>query len=645
MIGLEVINEGNEMRKLTFTYENIDKYYQKKFMFDMCNYFVIEGWDFIPRGTFPQMTEQNVIRKLYKRGQLAVDGSPAVYMGAGPWRSTEQSFEFCGMFVYMWLVDKCLRKLYGKDDALLFCKTFSWPIIESVQPDEDFDLVATLKEAGLAPAEAESDNYLTMLDAVLPYMQEKTKEFLLPYGDALKEEYETHIHSLREWIRSTEDEIVSYYGLRLRKEKDSSDQWPQYRYYSLESLAKFSDTYKICSFNDIAKLNLSQAPFTFAEITQLEGPVIPHYSDLEVLPIKYEEKSLLHVVPLYDKKFEQHGKKGIKDSWGRIIVPAIFEECESCTYMDELHTDNSHVAVKKNGKWGLIKRNDYKHVVFPFIYNWILSYFDGDYLVQIGNKYGLIASDGSERLPIEMDDIYSRGFNDVIPFKKNSKFGFLFKDGSRTEAVFDTFDERDGLEYELVCLNGKWGYLDKDLNFTTKRSQAAFGSGLGICHGHNRQDKSSENDEDEMSSFCDWNSGIDKGVSFWMEEIDGIKGKVQFEIGIDQPVLYFSMVYSEDVFAIDMRQPYLLKLLNNEERFIKTWDGYEEEKEFIKQWLNQKNEKTRVMNWAEAVHTYNSWLIADEPSIDYCYSKGKAITFAEIKDQDIEDIDFPKLEY
>jgi hypothetical protein len=29
MIGLEVINEGNEMRKLTFTYENIDKYYQK----------------------------------------------------------------------------------------------------------------------------------------------------------------------------------------------------------------------------------------------------------------------------------------------------------------------------------------------------------------------------------------------------------------------------------------------------------------------------------------------------------------------------------------------------------------------------------------------------------------------------------------
>jgi hypothetical protein len=148
-----------------------------------------------------------------------------------------------------------------------------------------------------------------------------------------------------------------------------------------------------------------------------------------------------------------------------------------------------------------------------------------------------------------------------------------------------------------------------------------------------------------MSSFCDWNSGIDKGVSFWMEEIDGIKGKVQFEIGIDQPVLYFSMVYSEDVFAIDMRQPYLLKLLNNEERFIKTWDGYEEEKEFIKQWLNQKNEKTRVMNWAEAVHTYNSWLIADEPSIDYCYSKGKAITFAEIKDQDIEDIDFPKLEY
>ena len=629
------------MRELIFTYENIDKYYQKKFMFDMSNYFVIEGWDFIPRGTFPEMTEQNVIRKLYERGQLAVDGSPAVYMGAGPWYSTEQSFEFCGMFLYMWLVDKCLRKLYDKDEALLFCKTFSWPIIESVQPDEDFDLVATLKEAGLAPAEAESDNYLTMLDAVLPYMQEKTKEFLLPYGDALKEEYETHIHSLREWIRSTEDEIVSYYGLRLRKEKDSSDQWPQYRYYSLESLAKFSDTYKICSFNDIAKLNLSQAPFTFAEITQLEGPVIPHYSDLEVLPIKYEEKSLLHVVPLYDKKFEQHGKKGIKDSWGRIIVPAIFEECESCTYMDELHTDNSHVAVKKNGKWGLIKRNDYKQVVFPFIYDWIRSFFNDEYLVQVGNKFGLYTSDGNERLPIEMDDIYSESWNgNVHPFIKNGKFGFLFEDGSRTEAIYNAFDERDGLLYELVCLNGRWGYLDKELQFTTKRSHAFVGSGLAICHSVIPHDIKSKDDE-FFSSVR--NPDVYKGVSFWMEDVNSKEGKMTFGIGLDQPILYCS--FKKETLAIDMHKPYLLDLLNDEERFIKTWDGYEDEKEFIKQWLNQKNEKTRVMNWAEAVHTYNAWIIADEPSIDYCYSKGKAITFADIKDMDIEDVDFPKLEY
>ena len=629
------------MRDLTFTYENVDKYYQKKFMFDMCNYFVIEGWDYIPRGTFPQMTEQNVIRKLYKRGPLAIDGSPAVYMGAGPWYSTEQSFEFCGMFIYMWLVDKCLRKLYGKDDALLFCKTFSWPIIESVQPDEDFDLVATLKEAGLAPAKAESDNYLSMMDAVLPYMQKKTKEYLLPYGDVLKEEYETHIHSLREWIRNTEDEIVSYYGLRLRKEKDSSEQWPHYRYYSLESLAKFSDTYKVYSFNDIAKLNLSQAPFTFAEITQLDGPVIPHYSDLEVLPIKYEEKSLLHVVPLYDEKFEQKGKKGIKDCWGRIIVPAIFEDCESCAVMDDLYSDKACVAVKNDGKWGLVKRNDYKQVVFPFIYDWIRSFFNDEYLVQVGNKFGLYTSDGNERLPIEMDDIYSESWNgNVHPFIKNGKFGFLFEDGSRTEAIYNAFDERDGLLYELVCLNGRWGYLDKELQFTTKRSHAFVGSGLAICHSVIPHDIKSKDDE-FFSSVG--NPDVYKGVSFWMEDVNSKEGKMTFEIGLDQPILYCS--FKKETLAIDMHKPYLLDLINDEERFIKTWDGYEDEKEFIRQWLNQKNEKTRVMNWAEAVHTYNAWIIADEPSIDYCYSKGKAITFADIKDMDIEDVDFPKLEY
>ena len=632
-----------KMRELTFTYENIDRYYQKKFMFDMCNYFVIEGCDFIPRGTFPQMTEQNVIRKLYKRGQLAIDGSPAVYMGAGPWCSTEQSFEFCGMFLYMWLVDKCLRKLCGKDDALLFCKTFGWPIIESVQPDEDFDLVATLKEAGLASAKAESENYLSMLDAVLPYMQEKTKEFLLPYGDALKAEYDMHIHSLREWIRSTEDEIVSYYGLRLRKEKDS-DQWPQYRYYSLESLLKFSNTHKVFSFNDIAKLNLPEAPFTFADITRLDGPVIPHYSDLEVMPIQFEDKSLLHVVPLYDEKYEQNGRKGKKDCWGRVIVPAIFDDCQSCAVMDDLYTDKACVAVKKDGKWGLVKRNDYKQVVFPFIYDWIRSFFNDEYLVQVGNKFGLYTSDGNERLPIEMDDIYSESWNgNVHPFIKNGKFGFLFEDGSRTEAIYDAFDERDGLLYELVCLNGRWGYLDKELQFTTKRSQAFMGSGLAICHSVIPHDIKSKDDESLSSSVG--NPDVNKGVSFWMEEVNSNKGRVQFEIRIDQPILYFSMSYSEDIIAIDLRQPYLLKIADEGEKFAKSWDGYENEKDFIKQWLNRKDEKTMVRNWVEAVHTYNSWSIADEPTIDYCYSKSKAVVYDDIKDMDMEDVDFPELEY
>ena len=633
------------MRVLSFPLEHIDKYYQKKFMFDMSHYFEIEGRNFIPRGTFPEMTEKNVIRKLYKRGQLAIDGSPAVYMGAGPWYSTEQNFEFCGMFIYMWLVDKCLRKLYGKDDALLFCKTFCWPIIKSVQPDEDFDLVATLKEAGLAPAKAECENYLTMLDAVLPYMQEKTKEFLIPYGDKLKSEYDAHIHSLKEWIRNTEDEIVSYYGLRLRKEKMSPNQWPlnRYRYYSLESLSKFSNTHKVFSFDDIAKLNLPEAPFTFADITRLDGPVIPHYSDLEVMPIKFEDKSLLHVVPMYDEKYEKNGRKGEKDCWGRVIVPAIFDDCQSCTLMGEQHTDKACVAIKKDGKWGLIKRNDYNNVIFPLIYDRIVSFFNGDFMVQIADKYGLINLEGTVRLHIEMDDIYSLSFNNVIPYKKNGKFGFLLEDGSMTKPIFDAYDERDGLLHELVCLNGKWGYLDKELQFTTKRSQAALGSGLAICHSYNPHSKLS--DEEEMSLFSDWNSGIDKGVSFWMEEINNNKGRVQFEIRIDQPILYFSMSYSEEVLAIDLRQPYLLKLADKGERFSKSWDGYENEKEFIKQWLNRKNEKTMVRNWAEAVHTYNTWSIADEPTIDYCYSKNKAIAYADIRDMDIEDVDFPELEY
>jgi hypothetical protein len=201
----------------------------------------------------------------------------------------------------------------------------------------------------------------------------------------------------------------------------------------------------------------------------------------------------------------------------------------------------------------------------------------------------LYTSDGNERLPIEMDDIYSESWNgNVHPFIKNGKFGFLFEDGSRTEAIYDAFDERDGLLYELVCLNGRWGYLDKELQFTTKRSHAYVGSGLAICHSVIPHDIKSKDDE-SLSSVG--NPDVYKGVSFWMEDVNSKEGIMTFEIGLDQPILYCS--FKKETLAIDMHKPYHLDLLNDEERFIKTWDDYENEKEFIKQWLNQKNEKTR----------------------------------------------------
>lgn len=187
----------------------IDKYYREKFTYDISNYFNVNGWKHFNYKKDFKVNIDTYISNLYTRGCHPLNGSPAIYMGCGPWWNANQNFEFSGMFAYMYIVTKCIRKHCGNEDAFQFCKEFTFPMIVDHQALEDFDVVATLKEASIAPCKAEAENYLSMMRYVIPYMKEITADFINKLKPEVKHEIDLRLEELRMWVENTQDEALS----------------------------------------------------------------------------------------------------------------------------------------------------------------------------------------------------------------------------------------------------------------------------------------------------------------------------------------------------------------------------------------------------------------------------------------------------
>ena len=136
------------MKELDFTNrELIDRYYRTKFTYEISNYFIVNDWQPLRHSEDKTVTNDSIVEHLYKRTKWTFEGDPAIYMGAGPWWNMNQNFEFCGMFAYMFIKDRCIRKVCGDEEAFRFCKEFTFPLFHDGQPIKTFDVLAVLKEA------------------------------------------------------------------------------------------------------------------------------------------------------------------------------------------------------------------------------------------------------------------------------------------------------------------------------------------------------------------------------------------------------------------------------------------------------------------------------------------------------------------
>lgn len=459
--------------------EIVEKYYKESFTFDLFNYFEISNWG-SDEGQLC-VSEETCFDNLHQRKQTASDVNtitPVCYS----WKARERDFIFSGIFAYLYIAQKSIFK-YSNRDVSTFNKAFSFPNLQDSCPNGYFDAVVALKEATLAPTQLEANAYLAMLDVLVPYMCELTKPYIdaIDTNDGIIRSIDTHIENLRKWVTNTQDELVSFYGVLLRKEYDESRLYDT-KYFFINSLVDILQKHKIYSYLELkARPIPNDSPLEKCEF--IENPVA-HYRDVEFI-IDYnnqgkddlwnleeeseEEKKQRDLYNILintlweDEKFCENGKYGIRDCRGRVIVPAEYDDClgglSSAAYIS---SDEMIIAVKQNGKWGFIKRNTNLEQVVNFKYDLIEDTLHGVYITHIANRYGIIGKRGVEILPTIMEDIYRPSIlNGDLMYKQNGKYGFRLHNKSRSTELFDNVDLKRG-EFLSVCRNGEWGFIDEN---------------------------------------------------------------------------------------------------------------------------------------------------------------------------------------
>lgn len=189
-----------------------------------------------------------------------------------------------------------------------------------------------------------------------------------------------------------------------------------------------------------------------------------------------------------DQRVTYHGKVGVQDITGAMLVPPLYDEVRCLGHYFTSRKSDPMVVVQ-NGKQAMISTLQYNHLLTKFTYDSILPWFTFWYKCRKDGKTGVIDNEGKVLIPAEMDFVEEHG--PFFRFGKGKKYGIavhdiidglLSKPGHfsgiiiTTPPIFDDIIWPTNDEPALqVKLRGRWGYLDKDGDFTTKRWLGAVG--------------------------------------------------------------------------------------------------------------------------------------------------------------------------
>jgi hypothetical protein len=191
---------------------------------------------------------------------------------------------------------------------------------------------------------------------------------------------------------------------------------------------------------------------------------------------KKEEEFAEMALDMRDVIFEENGKVGLRRVTGEVLVPALFDEIpERYDYISEIRDPCGRVPVVRDHKYALCKTDGKGTLVTDFAYDRIFRYFWSNfkYFITVnGGKKGVIAWNGKEIVPCEMDEIYEMMDADgCIPLRRGDKWGLVYC-GVATEVIYD--DYKFDLEMGMVKKEGKWYYINSKGQPVTKIEEGSF---------------------------------------------------------------------------------------------------------------------------------------------------------------------------
>lgn len=178
-----------------------------------------------------------------------------------------------------------------------------------------------------------------------------------------------------------------------------------------------------------------------------------------------------------DVRFEKSGKVGLKRVTGEIVLEPIYdgipevydcleEECVKCA-----------IPVVMEGKYGLVNMSNGK-TILEYEYDRIFKFFGESipyFVVEKDSKKGLVWQHGDVAMECIADEIYVNHFcYGFVPYRIGDKWGVA--DGYKvSKAIFDDITQDWPDEgFIKVKKDGKWGWINKDGDFTRKKCEAVF---------------------------------------------------------------------------------------------------------------------------------------------------------------------------
>ena len=159
--------------------------------------------------------------------------------------------------------------------------------------------------------------------------------------------------------------------------------------------------------------------------------------------------------------FRKGDKWGLSDKNRQLITPLQWDDVR--ILYDGIK--DSLLAVKKNGKWGVVNLMTAKEVISLF-YDDISTFQDGMFfteyiLVEKENKQGLLGHDGEILIPIRFD-LIGNYYNGIASVKINSKWDFTDKTGKLVNGL--KYDEIGNSYNGITCvwIDDKFGYVNSE---------------------------------------------------------------------------------------------------------------------------------------------------------------------------------------